>query len=225
MLAVIEFFVEPVSTFAWMIDQLVLFNFVVIGFWFILTEGVFFYFVYKYRWRDGTPALYVTGKEKHLKRWVAWPHYLIILCDVFIVAGAIYVWYHIKQDRPEPDYTVRIIAQQWAWSFVHPGADGQLDTDDDIHVGDELHIVANKTYHFKLESRDVQHSFSVPAFRLKQDAWPGREITGWFEATKPGEYDIQCTEMCGIGHGLMPARLYVETPDQHADWVKSQKTI
>jgi cytochrome c oxidase subunit 2 len=221
----LEYLVEPASSYAHMIDQLVLFNVVVVGFWFLLTEAVLFYFLYKYRWVDGQPAQYVTGKEKHLKQWITWPHYLIIFCDIFIVIGAVYVWYHIKQDKPAPDYTVRIVAQQWAWSFVHPGVDGQIDTEDDIHIGDELHIVADQVYHFKLESQDVQHSFSVPAFRLKQDAWPGREITGWFKATKPGEYDIQCAEMCGIGHGLMPAKLYVETPDQHADWVKSQKTI
>ena len=79
----------------------------------------------------------------------------------------------------------------------------------------------NKTYHFILTSRDVLHDFSVPAFRLKQDAIPGREITGWFKPTVAGEYDIQCAEICGVGHGLMPARLYVESAENHAAWVNS----
>jgi cytochrome c oxidase subunit 2 len=69
-------------------------------------------------------------------------------------------------------------------------------------------------------SRDVLHSFSVPMFRLKQDAVPGRTITGWFHATRPGNYDIQCTQMCGIGHGLMAARIIVETPEQHSAWIR-----
>jgi len=59
----------------------------------------------------------------------------------------------------------------------------------------------------------------VPVFRLKQDAIPGRIIRGWFQATQTGSYDIQCAEICGIGHALMPARIVIETPEQHAAWL------
>ena len=160
------------------------------------------------------------GTEKHLKKWINIPHGLIILCDVILIVGSIRVWYLIKQDLPAyPDYVVRVTGQQWAWIFTHPGADGKLDTADDIEIVDELHVELGKTYHFQLESRDVIHSFSVPVFRLKQDAVPGRTITGWFEPTKVGTYDIQCAEMCGIGHGIMWATLYVEDAEQHAAWV------
>jgi cytochrome c oxidase subunit 2 len=163
----------------------------------------------------------VTGKEPHLKRWINIPHALIIVCDVVIIVAAVRVWYMVKQKLPEPDSTIEVIGQQWAWSFVHPGADNTLGTPDDIKTVDTLHVEADKVYHFKLQSRDVLHSFSVPVFRLKQDAIPGRTITGWFEATKPGEYDIQCAEMCGIGHGIMAARIVVDTPAAHAAWVAS----
>ena len=81
-----------------------------------------------------------------------------------------------------------------------------------------------KTYHYKLESRDVLHDFSVPVFRLKQDAVPGRVITGWFKATQPGEHDIQCAEMCGIGHGMMMGRIFLETPDEHTAWMQQNST-
>ena len=84
---------------------------------------------------------------------------------------------------------------------------------------DELHVKTDTLYHFKLESRDVVHSFSVPVFRLKQDAVPGRTITGWFEPNKIGEYDIQCAEICGIGHGVMAARLFIESEDEHTAWL------
>ena len=69
------------------------------------------------------------------------------------------------------------------------------------------------------------HNFSVPVFRLKQDAIPGRVITGWFEATRTGEYGIQCAEICGIGHGLMGARIFIESPEEHAAWVGSQAPL
>jgi cytochrome c oxidase subunit 2 len=59
-------------------------------------------------------------------------------------------------------------------------------------------------------------------FRLKQDAVPGRVIRGWFEPTRAGSYDIQCTEICGIGHGIMNAKIVVDTPEQHAAWIASK---
>ena len=144
----------------------------------------------------------------------------MLVCDVFIIAGAVQVWVHVKQELPPADATVRVVAQQWAWSFVHPGPDGKLDTADDIKTGDELHIEVNKLYHYKLMARDVLHSFSIPVFRLKQDAIPGRIITGWFEATRTGTYDIQCTEICGIGHGLMPASIVIESATEHRAWME-----
>jgi len=67
----------------------------------------------------------------------------------------------------------------------------------------------------------VLHSFSIPAFRLKQDAVPGRIIKGWFRTTLKGGFDIQCTEICGIGHGLMPARILIESAADHAHWLKA----
>jgi cytochrome c oxidase subunit 2 len=120
---------------------------------------------------------------------------------------------------PEKDQVIGIVAQQWAWTFVHPGADGQLDTEDDIALIDELHVQKDATYVFRLESKDVLHSFSVPVWRLKQDAVPGRVILGWFKPTLAGEFDVQCTEICGIGHGIMGARVIVETAEQHAAWI------
>ena len=212
-------YVEAVSTYASEVDNLVWLILILVGFWFILCEVVFFGFIWRFRAREGRKAQYITGEEKEYTRWLHLPHYLVLVCDVFIVVGALRVWVDIKQTLPEPAQQVRVISQQWAWSFVHPGPDGELDTADDIKTVDDLHIQVNQTYHYLLESRDVLHSFSVPVFRLKQDAIPGRVIKGWFEATKTGSYDIQCAEICGIGHGLMPARLVIESPEQHAAWM------
>jgi len=147
------------------------------------------------------------------------PHFLVILCDIVIIIAAITVWYNIKQVMPPADATVRVIGQQWAWSFQQPGPDGVLDTADDIRTVGELHVVVNTTYHFELMSRDVVHSFAIPAFRLKQDALPGRTISGWFRPNRVGTYDIQCTQMCGLGHALMAGRIIVETPQDHAAWL------
>ncbi len=215
----IERYLAQMSTYAGSIDGLILLVAVLVGFWFFAAEGMLFWLVWKFRERPGQKSQYLTGTEHHIKRWITWPHALVLVCDVFIVIGSIRVWNEVKQTLPEPDSTIRIIGQQWAWTFQHPGPDNELDTPDDIFTVDALHIEVEKVYHFKLESRDVLHSFSVPVFRIKQDALPGRSITGWFEATMTGEHDIQCAEICGIGHGVMAARIFIEDAGQHAAWV------
>ena len=207
------------SSYADRIDWLFTLITVVVGFWLIMAEGVLFYFLFRFRRRKGVKAQYISGDEKGQKKWINIPHALVILCDVVLIVGAISVWVHIKQNLPESDVKIRVIGQQWAWIFVHPGPDGKLDTEDDISTVDELHVEEGKVYHFDLESRDVVHSFSVPVFRLKQDVVPGRVITGWFEPTKTGEFDIQCAEICGIGHGVMAARLHVESSEDHKKWM------
>jgi cytochrome c oxidase subunit 2 len=217
----LERLVQQASSYAASIDGLILLILVLVGFWFILAEGIFFWLIWRFRARPDQRTHYISGKEKYLKRWINIPHALVILCDVFIIIGSVRVWYDVKQHLPQPDYTVRITGQQWAWVFQHPGTDGTLDTDDDIYTTDELHVETDRTYHFRLESRDVLHSFSVPVFRLKQDAVPGRSITGWFHPTRTGTFDIQCAEICGLGHGVMAGRIVVEDAAGHASWVSA----
>ncbi|MDW8362848.1 MAG: hypothetical protein RMK74_10635 [Myxococcales bacterium] len=218
----IESLVPQGSTYAADIDWVVNLIAILVGFWFAVTAGMFFWLLWRFRDR-GQKARYVTGDEPELKRWVSWPHLLIIVCDVFIIVAAIQVWVRVKQTMPETQSTVRIVAQQWAWTFVHPGPDNRLDTEDDIALVDELRLERGRTYQYELTSRDVLHSFSVPIFRLKQDAIPGRVIRGWFTPTLNGTYDIQCAEICGIGHGIMNARVVVEPPAQHAAWLRAHR--
>jgi cytochrome c oxidase subunit 2 len=217
--SIIDRYVPGASTFAADIDGIITLIAVLVGFWGVLAEMLLIGLVIAFREKPGVKAQYITGDEKHQKAWIAFPHYLVLACDVLVIISAVRVWYHVKQELPVADETVKIISQQWAWSFVHAGPDKRLDTADDIATVDDLHVQVGKVYHFKLEARDVMHSFSVPAFRLKQDAVPGRVITGWFEPTRTGTFDIQCAEICGIGHGLMPARIVVESADEHAAWM------
>jgi cytochrome c oxidase subunit II len=220
-----EQLIQRASSFAADIDNLVLLVTVLVGFWFVVAEVIFFWLIFRFRERPGVPTQYITGKEKHLKAWINIPHWLIIGCDAVIIVAAVQVWVHIKQTLPPADDTVRVTGRQWVWQFQHSGADKVLDTADDVTIMDELHVEVGKTYHFLLESDDVLHSFSVPVFRLKQDAIPGRTITGWFKPTKTGTHDVQCAEMCGIGHGIMMGRIFIETPEEHAAWMAGHAPI
>ncbi len=213
------------SSYAASIDGLIALILVLVGFWFLLAEGMFFWLIWRFRARPGRKAQYITGKEKHLKRWVTIPHALVLVCDVFIIIASVRVWYDVKQHLPEADTVIRVTGQQWAWVFQHPGPDGELDTADDIHTTDDLYVEVGRTYHFQLTSRDVLHDFSVPAFRIKQDAVPGRTITGWFHPTRAGTYDIQCAEICGIGHGVMAGRIHVQEPGAQAAWIRENAPV
>jgi cytochrome c oxidase subunit 2 len=221
----IERLIEQASSYAGDIDGLIILVAVLVGFWFLVAEGALLALVIRFRAKPGQTAEYLTGNEEYVKRWISFPHALVLICDVFIIVGSVQVWYDVKQRLPEADYTIRVIGQQWAWTFQHPGADGVLDTDDDIRTVDDLHVAVDRTYHFQLESRDVLHSFSVPVFRLKQDAVPGRRITGWFRPTRTGRHDMQCAEICGFGHGMMVSSITIEDAGEHTEWIAANTPI
>lgn len=213
-----SWYLQQASTYAADVDNLILLIGVIVGAWFIAAELVLFWLLYRYRARTGVAGQYVAGETKQEKRWVSYPHYAVLLFDIVILVFALRVWNDIKISSPAPEETVRIVGQQWAWTFIHAGPDGRLDTPDDIRTVEDLYVQVNRVYRFELHSRDVLHSFSVPVFRLKQDAVPGRMIAGWFTPTLTGTFDIQCAEICGLGHAYMPARLHVQTAAERAAW-------
>jgi cytochrome c oxidase subunit II len=217
----ISWYVTQASSYAADIDGLFLLVALIVGPFFLAAEFVLVWFVFKFRARPGVKARYITGEKKSETKWVSYAHYLVLAFDVVIVAAALRVWSDVKIDLPPAEEQVRIIAQQWAWTFVHAGPDGQLDTGDDIRTVNALNLQVNRLYHFELHSKDVLHSFSVPAFRLKQDAVPGRAIVGWFRPMVTGDFDIQCAEICGIGHGLMPARVRIRSAAAQAAWMET----
>jgi cytochrome c oxidase subunit 2 len=222
---ILNYFLPAASSYASDIDRLFDVITLLVGIPFAIACFLFFYFILRFRKKEGVPALYITGTEHKYMKWIHRAHIPILTFDVIIVVMAVNVWYDVKQDLPEANSTVRVIAQQWAWTFVHPGPDNVIDTADDIIKINELHVSTDSLYHYKLEALDVLHNFSVPVFRLKQDAIPGRVITGWFEPIMTGEFDIQCAEICGIGHGLMPGRIFIEEPAQHAAWVAKNSPL
>ena len=130
----IEAFILQASSYASQIDALIWMIIVITGVWFFAAEGVFFWLIWRFRARPGgAPARYVDDPEEHaLKyKWIEIPHRLILVCDVALIIGAITVWSDIKLSMPATDETVRITAQQWAWTFQHVGPDGQMEETED----------------------------------------------------------------------------------------------
>jgi len=216
----LRFLPENISSFGQAMDANMYLIYYLVGAWFILAEGLLIWFVWHYRRRPGRVATYQPGHTRKALAWVLVPTLLVLACDFAIDAKGSEIWRTIKLDTPKPDCLVRIEAQQFAWNFRHAGADLALETPDDVVTNGQLHVPVGKVVRFELVSKDVIHSFWVPNLRLKQDAMPGRTITGWFQADKIGHYGIGCAQLCGTGHRVMQATLIVESQADYESFLK-----
>ncbi len=114
------------------------------------------------------------------------------------------------QGAKPADVVVDITGIQYGWLMNYP--------DSGVFAG-ELHIPVNKDIQINLSANDVIHAFWIPAFRLKQDAIPGKDTQLRFVATKTGEYPVYCAELCGAYHGAMRTRVIVETQEEYEAWI------
>ena len=213
---------ENVSTYGRDIDWLFHLIYYITGITAILVFVAMLAFLVMYKDRPGRRARYTHGNTTLEIVWTVVPS-LILVILTFLSAPA---WSRIKiQAAPASDFAVQVLAKQFNWQITYPGADGKFGTADDKTLLDEMHVPVNKVVHVHLKSQDVIHSFFVPQFRMKQDAVPGREIVQWFEATKPGKYELPCAELCGFGHSGMRGWIYVHTPDDYKKWAAENLTV
>jgi cytochrome c oxidase subunit 2 len=137
----------------------------------------------------------------------------------FGITMVIFVWgasVFLTLKRPPDDaLEVFVVGKQWMWKVQH--LEGRREIN-------ELHVPVGRAVKLTLTAEDVIHSFYVPAFRVKQDAVPGRYSTTWFEATKTGTFHIFCAEYCGTEHALMIGRVVVLEPDAYQDWLGGDAT-
>lgn len=213
-----------VSTFGGDIDGVFRLILYIVGFWFILTEGVLFFFLVRYRRKPGRRAFFNRGESGRQVAWVIIPAAIVLVLDLAIDAAGSRAWDKVKGSPPPADIEVAVTAKQFNWEFTYPGPDKRFGTRDDITKENELHVPVGKVVRLTLRSKDVIHSFFVPNLRLKQDVVPGRTIVAWFEATRPGDYQIACSELCGFGHYSMGGRLTVQTAGDYESWVKETWT-
>jgi len=140
---------------------------------------------------------------------------------------------------------VQAQAGQFAFYFRYPGPDGKfgvihpdkinegelnffgLDPENDVEARDdivsaELAIPSDREVHLLMHAKDVGHSFYVRELRIQQDFVPGLDLGLHFTATKPGKYEIVCTQLCGLGHYNMKAYLSVLSQGDFDEWLKQK---
>jgi len=208
------------STFAGEIDGLFTAVLIITGIAFVVVEIGLVWFSLKYRNRPGRTAYYTHGNNTAEIIWTAIPAVTVVALG--LVSN--HYWKQIKgrDSVPADSYPIGVHAKQFEWQYTYPGPDGKLGTADDYTIRNQLHVPLNRNVVVILTSEDVIHSFFVPVFRVKQDAVPGLTIRAWFNATVPGEYELGCAELCGIGHYKMRTRVTVHTQADFDAWVKQQ---
>lgn len=207
---------ENISTYGAEIDSLFRLVYYITVVAFILVAGTMIAFMIMYRQREGIRAKYTHG---HTGLEITWT----VLTAVSLLTLAFMgkpLWKQIKQDMPPYDIQVQVTGKQFNWEMLYPGPDGKFGTQDDLEMENMLHVPVDKVVRVILTSKDVIHSFFVPVLRFKQDTLPGRKIDAWFEATKPGTYEIPCAELCGFGHSGMLGYLIVHTSEDYEAWVQ-----
>lgn len=174
------------------------------------------------------------------------PDVLVVIFEVALIIGyGIPRWNEYRRHKPaeESATVIRIVAEQFAWNAHYAGPDGKfgrtaatlvtmnnpigLDhTDpaaaDDITSINEVAAPLGKTVLLYLHSKDVIHSFFVPAFRMKADTVPGLRVPLWFNPTAVGDYEIGCAQLCGIAHYAMRGDFKVLEPRAFDAWLKAQ---
>ena len=208
---------ENVSTFGAEIDFLFYLIYYITAAAFILVTVLMILFLILYREREGRRATYTHGNTALEITWTVVPAVILIVIAFMSVS----TWGRVKGQVPPSDFQVRVTGKQFNWEILYPGPDGSFGTEDDFKIDNELRVPVNKVVHIILTSQDVIHSFFVPQMRLKQDTVPGREIMAWFEATKTGQYELPCAELCGFGHSGMKGWVYVLSPEEYETWAKA----
>lgn len=118
----------------------------------------------------------------------------------------------------EPAFTVEVIGHQWWWEVRYLSDEPHRN----FKTANEIHIPVGETVAVKLASRDVIHSFWVPALGGKTDLIPGQNNITWIQAEKPGVYRGQCAEFCGLQHAHMALMVVAEKPGDFEAWWNEQ---
>ena len=178
--------------------------------------------------------------------WSTWVEGAVLGAEVtLLVFFAIPTWSARVDAIPseQQSLVVRVVAEQFAWNVHYPGpdrvfgrtalplvsADNPLGLDrgdpaskDDLTTVNELHLPIDRPVIVYLSSKDVVHSFGLPQMRVKQDAIPGLIQPVWFTPAQMGQWEIVCSQLCGLGHYRMRGFYSVQSPSDFDEWMAQE---
>ena len=222
---------EEVATLHWM--MLIICTVI-----FIAVFGVMFYSIYKHRKSLGHQAASFHESTTVEIIWTVIP--LLIVIGMALPATKTVV---AMKDTTNSDITIKVTGYQWKWGYDYIKGEGegisflqtlttpreqinnQADKSDTylMEVDNEVVVPVGKKIRLVTTANDVIHSWTIPAFGLKQDAIPGFVRDAWFRAEKVGTYRGQCSELCGKEHAFMPIVVKVVSDADYSAWVEATK--
>ncbi len=210
----------------------------------LFVTGLLAFVILRYnRKANPKPALFTHNSPLEIA-WTVVP--IVIL--IFIGAFSLPVLFN-QQEIPEGDVHIKVTGYQWYWGYEYPeeevafesfmigAGQGNLSPEieaelveagysaDEFRLATDTAVVvpAGATVVMSITGADVIHSWTIPAFGVKQDAVPGRIAQLWFNADVEGVYFGQCSELCGKDHAYMPITVKVVSPEAYEQWLADAK--
>lgn len=236
-------------------DNLLNWNFLVIGIVFFITQIALFWFAYKYRFRKERRAYFYPDNHKLELIWTIIP---TIVLSALIVTG-LASWNKITQSEHTDGMKVEIYGYQFNWIARYAGKDNKLGSsnfklitdenalgvnyndsataDDIMTKGNEMHLPVNIPIDMEFHARDVLHSAYFPHLRTQMNCVPGMTTKFYFKPTittaemkkitknEKFEYILLCNKVCGVAHYTMKMKLVVESPEDFKKWLKGEKPV
>jgi cytochrome c oxidase subunit 2 len=211
----------------------------------VLAIGTAAFALFLWRYGRGRPAASPQTSRRQERWWSLVPVVgMALVAEAGVLLKGLRVWEKVYGPVPEGALVVEVTAQQFEWIVRYPGRDGTFGRTaatlvdnqtnpagldradptalDDIVLRKRIHLPAGRPVYLQLRSRDVLHSFSVPAFRVKQDVVPGMVGGTQFVPVTPGRYEIACAQVCGMAHYTMAGTVIVQSPAEYEEWLNQQ---
>jgi cytochrome c oxidase subunit 2 len=198
---------EQTSRYSSTVDSAMLYITVISVLMLLLITVAMIYFVIKYRSSKNPIPTPYHGNVAIEVTWIIIP--TILVMSMFYYG---YKDFSDLRNTEKFDEEYSVTAKMWNWDFKYENGT----------VTDTLFVPVGKTLKFNITSLDVLHSFYIPAFRIKEDAVPGRNGFVVITPEKTGEYDIACAEYCGLNHWNMYKKFIVMEQNEYYAWVESQ---
>ena len=197
------------SNFAADVDKTFLFIISVALFFLIGITTTMIIFAVRYNRKKHPKAVQVKDNVLLEITWTIIP--LILVLMMFYYGYSAFI---PQRNIPKDALPVKVISKMWNWTFDY--GNGKINPD-------TLVVPLNKPVRLDMVSLDVNHSFYVPAFRIKEDVVPGMTTHMWFIAERTGFYEILCAEFCGLRHSYMEGRIKVVPEEEYIAWLDSLK--
>ncbi len=173
----------------------------------------------------GVTAVYFMARYRRRRKGEPTPHleaprwlealFVVVPLSLFLLWFRIGFGQFVEMTSPPKDaIDVYVTGKQWMWKFAYPEGPSGLEV---------LRVPEGRPVRLLLTSRDVIHGFFIPAFRLKQDALPGRYTQAWFTATQKGTFPVYCSQYCGTSHSRMRAAIEVMDAAEWDKWREEAK--